>query len=123
MSVAFTVEANDDRHEKEVDEASTDEEHTDDVTLFEKPLIPTRPNEEIETYSVLSKAVYIDDIESPVDEIDKVAKLSPRVEIKGREQQCDKEENESDHEGKHEEENSEGSKRMIKRKEMFSATL
>ena len=36
------VKANDDKHEEEVDEASTDEEHTDDVTLFEKPLIPTR---------------------------------------------------------------------------------
>ena len=45
----YEVEANDSKHEKEVDEASPDEKHTDDVTLFEKPLIPTRPIEEIGT--------------------------------------------------------------------------
>ena len=49
-------------------------------------MIPTRSNEEIETYSVLSKAVYIDDMESPVDKKDKMDKLSPRAEIKGQEQ-------------------------------------
>ena len=54
-------------------------------------MIPTRSNEEIKTYSVLSKAVYIEDVESP--EVNKLAKLSPRVEIKGRKQQSDKEEN------------------------------
>ena len=43
-----TVKANDDKHEREVDEASTDEEHTDDVTLFEKTLIPTRPKDIID---------------------------------------------------------------------------
>ena len=103
---------------------TTDEEHKDDVTLFEKPLIPTRPNEEIGTYSVLSKADYIDDLKSPVDKTDKVAKLSPRAEIKGHEQQCDKEENGSDHEGKNEEENSEGSKKDDTEKgDVFSNTL
>ena len=114
-------EANDDKHEEEVDETSTDEEHTDDVTLFEKPLIPTRPNEEIETYSVLSKAVYIEDVESP--EVNKLAKLSPRVEIKGRKQQSDKEENGSDHEGKMRKKIVGKVKRKIQRKEMFSAKL
>ena len=92
------VEPNDSKHEKEVDEVSPDEEHTDDVALFEKPLIPTRPKEEIGTYSVLSKADYIDDLESPVDKTDKVAKLSPRAEI-----ECDKQENGSNFKGKNKE--------------------
>ena len=74
-------------------------------------MIPTRPKEEIGTYSVLSKADYIDDLKSPVDKTDKVAKLSPRAEIKGHEEQCDKEENGSDHEGRNEEENSEEMKK------------
>ena len=105
------LEANEDKHEKEVDGTSADEDQIDDVTLFKKPLIPTRPTEEIGTYSVLSKADHIDDLESPVDKTDKVAKLSPRAEIEGHEEQCDKEENGSDHEGKNEEENSEERKK------------
>ena len=44
-------------------------------------MIPTRSNEEIETYSVLSKAVYIGEVESP--DVNELAKLSPRVELKG----------------------------------------
>ena len=82
------AEANDDKHEEEVDKASTDEEHTNDGALFEKPMIPTRSNEEIETYSVLSKAVYIGEVESP--DVNELAKLSPRVELKVRKQQSDK---------------------------------
>ena len=74
-------------------------------------MIPTRPKEEIGTYLVLSKADYIDDLESPVDKTDKVAKLSPRAEIKGHEEQCDKEENGSDHEGRNKVENSEERKK------------
>ena len=87
-----TIKANDDEHETNVDEASADGEHNVDVTLFKKPLIPTRPTEEIGTYSVLSKADHIDDLESQVDKTDKVAKISPRAEIEGHEEQCDKEE-------------------------------
>ena len=49
---------------------------------------------------MLSKADHIDDLESPVDKTDKVAKLSPRAEIEGHEEQRDKEENGSDHEGR-----------------------
>ena len=74
-------------------------------------MIPTRPKEEIGTYSVINKANYIDDLESPVDKTEKVAKLSPRAEIKGHEEKCDKEENGSDHEGRNEEENSEEMKK------------
>ena len=96
---------------EKVDEAPADGEHNVNVTLFKKPLIPTRPTEEIGTYSVLSKADHIDDLESPVDETDKVAKISPRAEIEGHEEQCDKEENGSNLEGKNEEENSEERKR------------
>ena len=87
-------------------------------------MIPTRSNEEIGTYSVLSKADYIDDLKSPVDKTDKVAKLSPRAEIKGHEQQCDKEENGSDHEGRNEEENSEGSKKDdTEKRDVFNDNL
>ena len=105
----FEKSANDDEHDD--DEAPADGEHNVNVTLFKKPLIPTRPTEEIGTYSVLSKADHIDDLESPVDETDKVAKISPRAEIEGHEEQCDKEENGSNLEGKNEEENSEERKR------------
>ena len=42
------VEANDSKHEKHVDEASADEEQTDDVTLFKKPLVPTRQKKKSE---------------------------------------------------------------------------
>ena len=105
------LEANEDKHKKEVDGTSADEDQIDDVTPFKKPLIPTRPTEEIGTYSVLSKADHIDDLESPVDKTDKVAKISPRAEIEGHEEQCDKEENGSNLEGKNEEENSEERKR------------
>ena len=82
------AEADDDKHEEEVDKASTDEEHTNDSALFEEPMIPTRSNEEIETYSVLSKAVFIGEVESP--DVNELAKLSPRVELKVRKQQSDK---------------------------------
>ena len=68
-------------------------------------MIPTRSKEEIGTYSVLSKADHIDDLESPVGKTDKVANLSPRAEIEGHEEQCDKKENGSDHEGRNKEEN------------------
>ena len=74
-------------------------------------MIPTRPTEEIGTYSVLSKADHIDDLESPVDKTDKVAKLSPRAEIEGHEEQCDKQENGSNLEGKNEVQDSEGSRK------------
>ena len=103
---------------EKVDEASVDGEHNVNITLFKKPLIPTRPTEEIETHSVPSKVDLIEDLDSPVDEIDdcaeqldKVAQKSPRVEIEGHEEQCDKEENGSNHEGRNEEENSEERKR------------
>ena len=81
----FEKSANDDEHDD--DEAPADGEHNVNVTLFKKPLIPTRPTEEIETYSVLSKADHIEDLESPVDETDEVAKISPRAEIEGHEEQ------------------------------------
>ena len=51
-------------------------------------MILTRSNEEIETYSVLSKAVFIGEVESP--DVNELAKLSPRVELKVRKQQSDK---------------------------------
>ena len=86
-------------------------------------MIPTRPTEEIGTYSVLSKADHIDDLESPVDKTDKVAKISPRAEIEGHEEQCDKEVNGSDHEGRNEEENSEGMKKDNTEKKMFLKTI
>ena len=96
---------------KKFEEASVDGEHNVNITLFKKPLIPTRPTEEIGTYSVLSKADHIDDLESPVDETDKVAKISPRAEIEGHEEQCHKEENGSNLEGKNEEQDSEESRK------------
>ena len=70
---------------EKVDEASVDGEHNVNITLFKKPLIPTRPTEETETYSVISKADHIEDLESPVDETDEVAKISPRAEIEDHE--------------------------------------
>ena len=42
-----TVKANDDKHETKVDETSADGEHTVDDTLFEKPMLPRRSNEEM----------------------------------------------------------------------------
>ena len=102
---------------EKVEEASVEKEHNVNVTLFE-PLIPTRLTEEIETYSVLSQADIIEDLDSPVDEInncaeqsDEVAQISPRVEIEGHEEQCDKQENGSNLEGKNEEQDSEGSRK------------
>ena len=71
---------------KKVDEASVDGEHNVNITLFKKPLIPRRPIEETETYSVISKADHIEDLESPVDETDEVAKISPRAEIEDHEE-------------------------------------
>ena len=61
------AEENDDKHEEEVDKASTDEEHKNDSALFEEAMTPTISNEEIKTYSVLSKAVYnyLGEVESP----------------------------------------------------------
>ena len=105
-SLEPTAEANDDKHEEEVDKASTDEEHTNDGALFEEPMIPTRSNEEILTYSVLSMAVYsyIGEVEST--DVNELAKLSHSVELRVHKQQRDKEENGNDHEGKNEEENS-----------------
>ena len=98
-----TIKANDDEHDD--DEAPADGEHNVNVTLFKKHLIPTRPTEETETYSVISKADHIEDLESPVDETDEVAKISPRAEIEGHEEQCDKQENGSNLKGKNEEQN------------------
>ena len=49
-------------------------------------MIPTRPTEEIETHSVPSKVDLIEDMESPVDETDEVAKISPRAEIEDHEE-------------------------------------
>ena len=46
------VEEIDDKHEEEVGNASTDEEHTNDGAFFEESMMPTRSNEEIETHSV-----------------------------------------------------------------------
>ena len=81
-------------------------------------MIPTRPTEEIETHSVPSKVDLIEDLDSPVDEIDdcaeqldEVAQKSPRVEIEGHEEQCDKQENGSNLEGKNEVQDSEGSRK------------
>ena len=88
---------------EKVDEASVDGEHNVNITLFKKPLIPTRPTEETETYSVISKADHIEDLESPVDETDEVAKISPRAEIEDHEEQCDKQENGSNLKGKNKE--------------------
>ena len=106
-----------------IEEASVEKEHNVNVTLFE-PLIPTRLTEEIETYSVLSQADIIEDLDSPVDEInncaeqsDEVAQISPRVEIEGHEEQCDKQENGSNLEGKNEEQDSEGSRKDDTEKE------
>ena len=85
-----TVKANDDKHETKIDEASADGELTVDDTLFEKPMLPRRSNEEIENCS-------------------EMAKLSPKVDIESRKQQNNEEENGYDHEGKNEEEDSEES--------------
>ena len=64
-----------------------------------------------ENCSVRSEAIYIDDMESP--EGNEMAKLSPRVDIKSRKQQNNKEENRGDHEGKNEEEDSEESRKEV----------
>ena len=48
-------------------------------------MIPTRPTEEIETHSVSSKVDLIEDLESPVDETDEVAKINSRTEIEDHE--------------------------------------
>ena len=108
---------------EKVEEASVEKEHNVNVTLL-KPLIPTRPTEEIETHSVLSKADIIEDLDSPVDEIencaeqlDKVAQIGPRVEIEGHGEQCDKQENGSNLEGKNEEQDSEESRKDDTEKE------
>ena len=73
---------------------------------------------------MISKADHIEDMESPVDETDKVAKISPRAEIEGHEEQCDKQENGSNLEGKNEEENSgESKKEDTEKGDVFSETL
>ena len=82
-----TVKANDDKHETKVDEEPADVEHTVDDTLFEKPMLSRRSNEEIKNCS-------------------EMAKLSPKVDIESRKQQNNEEENGDDHEGKHEEQDS-----------------
>ena len=73
---------------------------------------------------MLSKADHIDDLESPVDKTDKVANLSPRAEIESHEEQRDKKENGSDHEGRNKEENSEEMKKDdTEKKDVFDDNL
>ena len=61
-------------------------------------------------------------MESP--DVNEMAKLSPRVELKGRKQKSDKKENGNDHEGKNEEESSEDNEKEDTEKEdVFSKTL
>ena len=117
-----TVKANDDEHKTKGDEASADGKHTVDDTLFEKPMLPRRSNEEIENCSVRSKDISIDDMGSL--EGDEMAKLSHKVDIKSRKQQNNEEENGDDHEGKHEEQDSEESRKDDTEKEdVFDESL
>ena len=72
---------------------------------------------------MISKADHIEDLESLVDESDKMAQIGPRVEIEGHEEHCDKQENGSNLEGKNEEQDSEGSRKDDTEKEDVFVSL
>ena len=87
-------------------------------------MIPTRSNEEIETYAVLSEEVYNDISKVESTDVYELAKLNHSVELKVHKQQSNKDENRNDHEGTNEEENNgENEKEDTEKGDGFSKTL
>ena len=86
-------------------------------------MIPTRSNEEILTYSVLSMAVYnyMGEVEST--DVNELAKLSHSVELRVHKQQREKEENGMIKKVKMRKKIVETMRRNIQRKEVFAAKL